>query len=279
MSYKLNSKKILLYIAVATALSGCSSRNNIPEDIKLEYAGKDNLSKINDEWVSQEPSIQYIDRGGPLLISGPKSIPIKIKEMPIHADFAKGSTLSDLSSFFSIMGINFVIKNPEIANSEILIPGYIGSLGDFINILSIGHNISFSWHDSDTIVVDSSLMYVLKISQDEDIAKSISTELASLGALNISTSIQTGTVSYKASSEDQKNIISYLERSSLNTAMISMQVAIITVAMDKNRNTGIDWSALNLSLGNIPTADGSGGSGMIDPGMQGPGGLDPGLDP
>lgn len=271
MNKNIRFGKLFLCLSIGVAIAGCSSKNNIPEGLGLEYASKDYLSKVNEDWVRQEPSIQYVDRGGSLLISGPMSIPDEIRAKKIHADFARGSTLADLSAFFSTMGINFVIKSDDVARSKILIPGYVGNLGDFIKLLSLGHGISFSWHEGNTIIVDSSALYVLKIAQDEDIAKAMSKELAALGADAISTSIQTGTVSYKANSENQERIVSYLKRSSLNTAMISMQVAIITVSMDKNRSTGIDWSALNLALGNIPSADGS------SPGDSGLGAPDPEL--
>jgi type II secretory pathway component GspD/PulD (secretin) len=81
------------------------------------------------------------------------------------------------------------------------------------------------------------------------LATQVKESLDSLGASSVTYSLASGSISYKANHDDHNRIVDYMERLSLNAALVSIQASIVTVALDSNNNTGFDWSALSTTFG------------------------------
>ncbi len=254
----LTSKKFKLLplaFALATILSGCATGVDIPDTIDSNYDAKKSQNKIIEEWNNNEQTISYVDRGGDLMVESPWDIPDRILSYPVDLEFSTESTLSDLAAFIKDMGVFTIIPDSELANKKIVMFSFKGTLGEYLNSMSIAYGISFNWNEGDIMTVEKSSMYMVRIPQDEALMKALATDIGNLGAKSAKYSMYSGLITYEASKPAQRQILKYLERSTINAAMITTQVAIITVQLNKERNVGIDWNELGMTLGNQKLLD------------------------
>jgi hypothetical protein len=250
-----NFKLLPLAFALATILSGCATGVDIPDTIDSNYDAKKSQNKIIEEWNSNEQTISYVDRGGDLMVESPWDIPERILSKPVDLEFSTESTLTDLAAFLKDMGIFTIIPESELASKKIVMFSFKGTLGEYLNSMSIAYGISFNWNEGDIMTVEKSSMYMVRIPQDEELMKALATDIGNLGAKSAKYSMYSGLITYEASKPAQRQIIKYLERSTINAAMITTQVAIITVQLNKERNVGIDWNELGMNLGNQKLLD------------------------
>lgn len=248
--------RIAVVLSMALGLGACTG-SSIPARGEGEIQRTNFEKDTHEAWSNEEPSITYIKQQGKMVIDEPSAIPQRIKNITINTQFSQDSTLSDVAGMIRPMGVYLVIPDEKIRNKKIVIFDYNGKLGDFLDAIGAAYGISFNWNEGGIITAEEGSHYLLRIPQDKQLAKSIASDIKSLGADDVSTSIETGTVSYKASSRVNKRIVSFMERNSYNAALVSMQVAVITVALDKTQNSGIDWGNMAIALGgttSVPSA-------------------------
>jgi len=247
---KLNSCLSSIFFALVAGgiVSGCT-KSNIPANGEGALERKSFEKNMDNEWKQVEPSITYMNQQGPLVLDEPLKIPSSVKDMMINTQFSQDSSFADLAGLLRPMGVYLVIPEDKIRDKKIVIFDYEGKLGDFLNALGVAYGVSFNWNQGGVITVESSSRYLLRIPQDKDLAKSIAVDVKNLGADDVSTSIEAGTVSYKADYRTHLRITNFMERNSINASLVSMQVAVITVALDKTKSEGVDWGAMSLALG------------------------------
>src|SRR5690606_15699296 len=110
------------------------------------------------------------------------------------------------------------------------------------------YNISFNYQRNNIISVESSGQYVIDIPQDADIITEMENAITPLGAQDIQTSIVGGSIMYNATFLNNEKIKKYVTRFSKNASVIGLQVAVLTVTLDKNSDKGFDWSKLNVAI-------------------------------
>lgn len=144
-----------------------------------------------------------------------------------------------------------------------------GTVGELMRRLENTGNIAV-WYDNGLIIGDVR-RYSIAVPQQRDMIQSVVNEITRLGATDVTGSIGASQITYSAPPRTQAEIIEpYLKRISGNMSEITMQVALVTVAMSREAERGFDWSALNFGLGqNITTGTGGTGGGVITPGVPG----------
>ncbi len=246
--------RITSHLFVAASLSagilaGCATASKIPTDLEAEFARSADTSALIDSWRSAEPAITYVNDNGSFIISEPLRIPAEIAQKRLKTSLATTGILSDLGPLLANLGLYVSIPDPAVAKKPMVVFEFEGRLGDFLNALGAAYQVSFNWNPGNILTVEKDSVYMVKIPQDESVAKSVSANLSALGASDIDTSMEAGTVSYKADYRTHQRVINFLDTVSKNSALVSMQVAVINVALDKNKKSGIDWSKLNMHLG------------------------------
>ncbi|MDT8924921.1 hypothetical protein RBE51_19215 [Pseudomonas taiwanensis] len=253
----------LTALAILIALTGCSG-NRIPESSEMPSRGAltDDMRKA---WATETPAIRTVGLGHGFTIEAPQSIPTAVANKKVEVMFSKDSTLDDLGAVMSHMGFYLVVPDDTLRQKKIVIFSFQGRFGDFLNAISIAHGLSFSWLPGNILMVTESKPYILQIPQNEGVAKAIEDNITGLGATDVKVSIQAGTIQYSANHQNQQRIAQMIEKMGINASLVSMQVAILNTAIDKERNTGFDWSSLKAGLGALGLAndesDASGGTG------------------
>lgn len=254
----MNPSKIAAALFMALGLMACTGAS-IPNGKKEVMNRVDYEKNTHETWSGEEPSITYVRQQGKMVIDEPSELPDSVKNIQINTQFSQNATLADIAGMVRPMGIYIAFPDEAIKDKKIIIFDFNGKLGDFLNAVGSAYGISFNWNDGGIITAESGSSYLLRIPQDAELAKSISEDIESLGATDVSTSVLTGTVNYKATAKINKRIVSFMERSSYNAALVSMQVAVITVAIDHNRNSGVDWGNMTVALGGSTTVPATGG--------------------
>jgi type II secretory pathway component GspD/PulD (secretin) len=240
-------------LALLVALSGCSG-HRIPE--KTDIPSKSALTdKMRAQWATETPAIRTIGLDQSFTIESPQAIPKAIADKKIEVMFSKDSTLDDLGAVLSDIGFYLVVPDEALRTKKIVIFNYKGSFGDFLNAISIAHGLSFSWLPGNVLMVTESKPYILQIPQNESVAKAIDENITALGAKDVKTSVQAGTIQYTANQQNQQRIAKMIEKMGVNASLVSMQVAVLNTAIDRELNQGFDWSSLKAGIGALGLAN------------------------
>lgn len=260
----MNSHSALLTAAItAIVLSGCST-----------LPGQDmdpNLSTVRDSaidgWNAQEAVITRA-RSNRLQVAGPTQIPRDFLDIPIELELYGEVSLSQVVSIIGAAGVPVTVSDQELLNETLFMPLYSGSVGKMVSLLSRATDFNFSWEDG-ALFISKTGSYLFSIPQNEEIVERVSEALGSLGATDIQASLDTGTVTYQATANAQRQIGAYLERLSTNSAVVNLQLAVVNVNLDRESRNGFDWSSLSLQAGELGMLNSSNAGGDAVEGMLG----------
>lgn len=145
-------------------------------------------------------------------------------------------------------------NTPAIMDRIIPFRYFHGTVGELVRRLENGGNIAI-WYDGG-LVVGETRRYSVSVLQNVDVIQSVVNELNRLGAQNVVGSVGAGQVIYSAAPKTNQEIIApYLRRLSGNLSEVTLQVALVTVAMSKKAERGFDWSTFNLAWGSAPNSN------------------------
>lgn len=246
---KYNLCKIASVCVAAFYLAGCSGVN-IPNDYKKPDEQYVYDQQKNSSWSQNAPiTLKQTNVGEK--IKRKNGIPSLVYNKKINISMNGEVSIKDLMVGISKKtGIPTIISSEEVGEKGVLVPEFSGRLGDLLLSIEKTKNVSFSW-SSGVLVLDSDSQYIVSLPQDKELLDDVAKELSKLGAKDIQSSVNAGLISYKTSSSDQDGINEYLERLSKNAALITVQVMIINVKLDKDRKTGFDWSSFQMRLGDV----------------------------
>jgi type II secretory pathway component GspD/PulD (secretin) len=183
-------------------------------------------------------------------------LPQHIADMPIEIKFPT-TYEADLSSLVaSLAAVNLQVtfnwSNPtqgeDILKKKLPFLSFQGTVGELLSSLRNGLGI-VGWYDNGMIYLSDQERYSVSLPQNEDVLKSVSDEVKNLGADNIVTSLRGGKLIYTASPTVQDELIGpFLERMSRNLSVISMQVAVVSLSLTDNANSGFDWDKFSVAF-------------------------------
>lgn len=240
------TKKFVTPLILASLVSACSSypeKSINGRDLSFEPVTKDMVSTWN-----RTPGKTLMPRLSGIDISSPDAVSDSIRATPVEIRSPGVIQVKDLVYIFDRIGIQTLVLSNKIEEIELYMPSYKGDIGGFIDLISDASDLTFR-SKSGSIIVDNRKNYIVQIEQQKDLTTIISDSIEKLGANDVFASSESGSISYSASTRNQYQIASYLKRISENTALIEMQIAIINVDLTEVTNSGFDWSALSLNLG------------------------------
>ena len=259
--------------AIALLIGGCSSIPDQSEGPNLTEISKDRVS----DW-EYVPAITHKSYRNNLDLLEPGSIPTALYDIPMDVDLDNDLSVRNLIPFFEREGVSVAIADNDIADQLITIPKYSGNLGGFLAILSNVTDLSFRW-EGQTLIVDKQGDYIVSVPQNEDLLEGVESALDSIGASEISVSLEAGLISYSATQSRQRFVEAYLDQLSANTALINLQVAVVNVSLNRSQSSGLNWSSLSAKVGDLGLigagneSSSNGGSNGESPGSSAAGGF------
>ena len=241
-------KKTIISTIIASilGLSGCTGLS-IPQDTDLRE--KELLQPAIDKFESSEPAI-IKRKTKPIKVIQPTDIPQDILNKKIEISLSGEAKIADLPNLLEEFGIYLVATEDVDLDKTIYLNNFKGSVEDLFQIIGSINNLSFNYQRNNIISIDLTSDYVIDIPQNADIISEMETAITPLGAQDIQSSIVGGTIMYKATYLANQKIEKYVTRFSKNASVIGLQVAVMTVQLDKDSEKGFDWSKLNASIGN-----------------------------
>ncbi|WP_144049462.1 type II secretion system protein GspD [Vreelandella massiliensis] len=146
----------------------------------------------------------------------------------------------------------------DVGSQTFRLPRFNGTVRELLDVISMMTDISFKGRGN-YILARQGIEYYVDLPQDEELVKRVAGDLEALGANNVVTSIDAGSVTFNSGASRDHVLRDYMERLERNNAMIGLQVAVVSVSHDRDRNTGVDWSALQATIGNASLSNGNNG--------------------
>lgn len=242
-------KKTSLSLAIATALlgTGCAT---VPQTLeKIDAAAQ--VTGVQEGWEAV-PSRINVPVGRNSVIQSSLPVPEAIRSRRIELGTMMHSTVGDLATLLNVAGIQTMLdaSDEKLADRKIFLPEYKGSAGRLMSALEHANDIAFEWR-GDVVVISPGMRYMVSLPQNDDVIKRVEAEIKALGATDIVGSLGSAMVSFRASPARLSMIQETIDRSIKNAAMVGLQVAVITVGLDRNVKTGIDWGKLQMTFGSI----------------------------
>lgn len=232
-------------LLAALLLAGCST---LPLTTALPPA-KEVTDEVARDWADI-PAITNSNAKTGVTLESPADVPEKIRNIPVDLTLDPGATLNDLAMMLGHIGVPVLINNEESSARKVYIPRYQGTVGSLLNGLAAANGISYEWRRG-VVVFSEASRYLITLPQDEVLMEKLTEDLTAMGALEVQASLGAGMVTYTAAESTQAVIAPYLERLSKNAALVTLQVAIVTVGYDQQRDTGFDWSRLQATFGDL----------------------------
>lgn len=246
----LRKTKLLTALIATGLLAGCSSMPDI-NNYERQSANDAYQQALDTPSWSSVPAVQkeMVRIGEKKSVKN--SIPDEIRNREVEIELQPDATFRDLITGISKeLKISGYIQTDELTNKGIYLPYYKGSLGKLLDNIAYNLEVSFVYRN-DMLTVNESTSYMVTVPNDEEILTRISSTLETLGATNVNGSAESSMIFYDATSSVQEKVDSFLDRIIRNSASVNLQVLVINVNIDSERQEGFDWSGLQATIGDL----------------------------
>ena len=160
-----------------------------------------------------------------------------------------GSTGNDLSPRKDVVTQHGASgPGDEALQRRIPFTSYKGTVGGLFKTLRTGSGLA-AWQDDGMVYLGDTDTYAVTMPQDEKAIKSMSDTLKSMGAEDITESVDGGRIVYSASPAQHDHVIGpFVRRIARNLATITIQVSIVNLALTDKSGQGFDWSKFSLAV-------------------------------
>ncbi len=253
------------------SLAGCSLPpvDNLPPREEVVSRTQAHLETEGAPAVIEVP----VGRGMLVARSVRERLPSTIAARRISVSFPAGeATLERLATMVSVAGIRTVTRFETNSDTDMLrrpLPfrAFSGTFGELANVLESGMGV-VSWWQNGTLFLTDRDRFAFTVPQNMAVIESITADLKSLGAVDITQSLRGGQIVFTAPPSLYAEVIRpYIDRIHRNMAMIKVQVAVVTVSITDQSASGFDWSAFSLQFNsrNEPAATPSRPAGNANP--------------
>jgi hypothetical protein len=239
-------KKTIAMAVACAMVSGCAS------DLKPVKYPKDSAHDADSAKLAaaqhwDEPS--YRQDGKPMVVlMTPFAVPRNVAESPVVVQLEPAATVKDLAALLGNAGHSIIVADKAAGDVPFYLPQFKGKLGNLLNAVSRAADVWFTWEDG-VIVVSQKQRVSITIPQDVELAKKVTDDLKKMGLESAIASPDAGIATFELKRSQYEQVKAYLSRMTKNSAMVSLQVAIVTVTLNQSDSTGLDWSKLQVGIG------------------------------
>lgn len=245
-------KKLLLPMLIATALTGCAS---FPDNYKHVPVAPDIKAELQDQW-SSTPAVTKVLSNAGVSVRKFNDVPVALRDKALHLSLEDGGslTVSELVTALRAQGVRVSSSLKDTATAE-LSASFDGDLGSLLDLLAAEHNIAYEYRN-DVLFLTESGRYVVALPQHEAFLKQVAEAVKEMGGTAVRSDVRAGRLYYSAKPDVAAYLEEYINTIGKNSAMVNLQVAVITVRLTRDVNLGLDWSKLQLGAGTRDLAPG-----------------------
>lgn len=239
-------RKRALTVALLSALTGCAA---FPDDYEEEVGVPNIVKEYQDSW-SHEKAIEYVPSTSGASIQRYFTLPSNVANQRVALDLNLGADakVGDLIYTLQSQGYPIVSRLKESENDVLEITRFNGTLGQFVDRLSQIQNIAYEYRN-DTLFIVEANRYSVSLPQHEELLLQVAASLMQMGAFDVRTDILAGMVHFEAKPDISDYVTEYLDRIAQNSAMVRLQVAVVTVGLNRDLSRGLDWSQIMAKTG------------------------------
>lgn len=234
-----------MMVAGGLLVAGCSTLPQSNDALRLDR--DDEARQETSSWESIAPLSVVPITGEPVLRMA-AGLPAEIGRKEINIEAATNVSMAGFMAILNAAGFPALVSEAGLQDTTVWLPLYRGPLSGLLDSVGQATGVAFEWRGG-AIVAAASAGYVAHLPQDKKLIAQVSKEITSLGATDVVASPSSGSVNFRADAARAAPIREYLSRTLDNAAMVGLQVAVITVALDRNVKTGIDWGNLQALVG------------------------------
>ncbi|MDD2222839.1 MAG: DotD/TraH family lipoprotein [Pseudomonas sp.] len=234
-------------LALALLLGGCAS---FPQDTaQLPTSSK--LAQDQDKKWASLPAVRHVSSGTGMSIRRVAPLPGSLADRQISFHLSAKASLDEIGGALATQGIPVVLKTPtDKASEAIRITNFSGSLRDFLDRISVAHDLNYEYQQG-TVILSLGVRHMIVLPQYADFLKRIPVGLEGIGAKNVKADIDTGLVTFDASLSVSSDAKLFIERLANNSSMVSLQVAVIDVRLNRDSSQGFDWNEFSAKWGSL----------------------------
>lgn len=234
-------KKLILSALVAAALTGCAS---FPANYEQPVTQGDVAKEMHDAWQAL-PAIQYQKSNVGVAVRKSAPIPDSLAKRPVKLQFQQGAgtTVGDLLYALQQQGYRVASRLVDSKDKELSLTHFNGTLGSLMADLAAYYNLSYEYRNG-VLFLTESARYSVALPQYKELLEKVEESLKELKATHTRVDVQAGMLYYEAAADDAATIEDYLAVIGRNSAMVKLQVAVLTVSHNRNLAMGFDWAQL-----------------------------------
>ena len=234
-------------LAAGAVLSGCVA---FPQNIDVRPSSEQ-VTHVQEKRWAYLPPITHVPSNAGTSVRKLLPLPLEIGEQKLQFKLSTKVTLGEMASALATQGTQIVFKIPDdIAAKTIALPVFEGSLRQFLERLCIAHDLNFEYA-AGMVVVTPGVRYIVSVPQYEELLKRLPAGLEAVGAKNVKTDVGTGLLSFEASLAASADAQLFLRRMANNASMVTLQVAVIDVRLNRDLGRGFDWNEFSAKWGSL----------------------------
>ena len=239
-------KKLTLALLIASMMAGCAS---FPDGYEKPLVAKDIRKQKRDEW-SDLPAVTFVQSVAGQAVRKYDEIPAALLQKPINIKFDRTMqpTLSDVTFALGQQGFRLVSRLKDETMKQawtIRSDESEHTVGDVLTDIAATYNVAAEYRQGTIYLVESN-KYSAALPQHKEFMDTVAKALKDMGATDVRADVLAGLVYYNAKPEQAEYFSDYLSAISKNAAMVTLQVAVLTVGSDRGLNQGFDWSQLGV---------------------------------
>lgn len=248
LNKSLPSKLSAAALGVLMALTGCAtSTSRVP--LREHATPKEALNRSADTWP--EPAIEREGEMSMVLIT-PMAIPAKVANKRIKLSLQPGTTIKDVVAVLAMEGVHIIIADKDAAGKEFYLPRFEGTIGELTRVLSRSADVFFTWRDN-MIVVVTKERFAVAVPQETKLGEKLKDGIASLGGTAMAHP-EAGLLVFECSPKVLDQVKLYVDRLTRNSALVTLEVSILSVTLSDESKRGVDWDKLVVAVGQSSAA-------------------------
>lgn len=240
MKKSMPSKLSVAALSVLMALTGCAANQPLRERATVKEA----INRSADVWP--EPAVEREGEMSMVLLT-PMAIPTKLANKRIKLSLQPGTTIRDVVAVLAMEGVHIIVADSTAADKEFYLPRFEGTVGDLTRVLSRSADVFFTWKDN-MIVVSSSERFAVAVPQETKLGDKLKDGITSLGGKAMAHP-EAGLLVFECSPKVLDQIKLYVDRLTRNSALVTLEVSILSVTLSDESKRGVDWDKLVLAVG------------------------------
>ena len=240
-------KKLTIALMVAAALSGCAS---FPGGYDKPLQADDIKAQKRDEW-NDLPAVTFVQSNAGVAIRKYNDLPADVssKKVDLHFNGDAHATLADVLVAVQAQGISLVSRlSDDTLKKPWPVRSFQGNVGALLDNISVTYNVGSEFRGGNVFLVESN-KFSATLPQHKDFLEGVAKALKEMGASDVRSDVMAGKVYYSAKPESVEYIEDYLHTTSKNAAMVTLQVAVLSVSVNRDVNLGFDWAKFAVMRG------------------------------